>query len=190
MTTTETKEHDISTDDNSNPLQRLAAVIEERDALQRELATLRTQRNEAVVLRDDLQIQFDDTRTELRRVENQAWTARQELNSFKQQVIEVAARYMERHNLCEEGMSEALQELGLELPLAGYQATLQISVQFHARLSKHRIELPEEDWVEQSLHRRGLEQAIHDAFSMDSDHDSSEIDEIGFEVIGVSEFDE
>lgn len=191
MSITETEEPTITPDDNSSQ-HLLDAVTVQRDALQLELgelradlATLRAERNAAVVDRDALQLQVNDFRAEYERAERLLWEKTTELDEFKGKVVEVAGRYADRHGWC--GIiNEALAELDLAFQPSKYQATLQITVRFSAEMSNRR-DLPETDWVDDSIRVGNLKRAIENNFQLDEDHRSCVVDDVEFEVTDVSE---
>jgi hypothetical protein len=191
MSITETEESTITPDDN--PSQHLLdAVTIQRDALQLELgelgadlATFRAERNTAIVDRDAMQEQLEDLRTERERVERLLWDKTTELDEFKEKVIEVAGRYTDKYGWCST-VNEALAELDLGLQPSKYQATLQITVRFSAEMSNRR-DLPEGHWVNDSIERGQLQRLIENNFRLDSDHSSSVVDDVEFEVTSVSE---
>jgi ElaB/YqjD/DUF883 family membrane-anchored ribosome-binding protein len=106
-----------------------------------------------------------------------------ELARFKEEVVEVATRYAEEHNWCAV-IDQALEDLGLERAPKSYTAVLEIEVTFTAEL-RHRQEDPSEDWVRDSISTRAIENAIEEAFALDSDHKDHNITDTTFRVTSV-----
>jgi predicted nuclease with TOPRIM domain len=131
---------------------------------------------------------LDELKVERDSLERRLSYAGPELAAFKKRVVEVASKYADDHGWC--GIiDQALEELGLERERVTYLATLTVTVCFRAELDPGR-DLPSSDWVRESMQTYAIEQAVRDNFEMDSDHSSSSIDDIDFDVINVRNADD
>jgi hypothetical protein len=107
---------------------------------------------------------------------------------FKRKVVEVADEYAQEHGWCSV-IDQALEDLGLERSPKEYRAKLTITVDVYGVLARGRRDLPEGDWVRDSIGVRGIERAIRDHIAFDDDHLSGSVDAFEFEVDDVQDND-
>lgn len=159
---------------------RESDLTSERDAMQREVDYLTT-RLDLSRSRNESLIQERDS------LEQRQAQVLEEFHNFKCQVVEVATRYAVENDWCAV-IDKALEELGLERVPFSYRGTLNVSIRFTAETTDRR-ELPDEEWVYNSINTYDIRQAIERAFGMDSDHADSSVGNIEFAVSDVEEDD-
>jgi chromosome segregation ATPase len=162
---------------------RVEDVTAERDALLAREVDITADRESLQERLNYLSQRLDDVKMERDSLERRLSQVGLELEAFKEKVAEVASRYADDHGWC--GVIDAaLEELGLERRPATYLATLTITVDFRADLRARR-ELPDRSWVEQSVQTDTIRRAIENSFGLDSDHTSSSVEEVEFDVSDV-----
>lgn len=107
-----------------------------------------------------------------------------QFEAFKQKVVEVADQYAKEHGWCDV-IDAALEELGLERAPKEYRAKLTITLDVYGTLANGRRDLPEGDWVRDSIGVRAIERAIRDSIAFDDDHASGSVEDFEFEVDDV-----
>lgn len=167
---------------------RVEDVTAERDALLAREVDITADRESLQERLNYLSQRLDDVKMERDSLERRLSQVGLELEAFKEKVAEVASRYADDHGWCGV-IDQALEELGLERERVTYLATLTVTVCFRAELDAGR-DLPSSDWVRESMQTYAIEQAVRDNFEMDSDHSSSSIDDIDFDVINVRNADD
>jgi uncharacterized coiled-coil DUF342 family protein len=173
---------------------QLEGVKVERDHAQTASDSLTAERDDLRTRYDDLMGRFDargtrlqDARNERDRLETRLQAKASDLEAFRERVVAVASEAAEEHGWCDT-IDQILGELGLERKPWGYTGDLTITVQFQTQLTSRR-DLPDENWVLNSMNEDAIRRAIYSNFGMDSDHRSSSVNDVSFEVSNVERLD-
>lgn len=105
-----------------------------------------------------------------------------EFEAFKQEVAETAMRYADEHDWCD-AVTEALTEMGLEsyIPSNTVPITLNITVSMTADRGS-RTGSRDSSFIEMSLRKYAIEEALRSIDLLDNDWGSEEITEVTFEA--------